>query len=68
MVRDDTVVLKNVEIGIESASGKAVKVKADGEWKWIPLSVVHSMHRNPRVCGEDSIVIARWFAEQEELA
>ena len=63
----DTVRLEPVEIGDESASGKAVQVKIDGDWKWIPLSLVHEMHRDPRVLGQDAIVLERWFAEKEGL-
>lgn len=61
----DTVTLKNVDVGIDSTSGKAVSVEIDGVWKWIPYSVVEKIERNQRVHGEDSIVIARWFAEKE---
>ena len=63
----DTVRLENVSIGDESASGKAVHVKIDGEWKWIPLSLVHEMHRDPRTRDSDAIVLERWFAEKEGL-
>ena len=63
----DTVRLEEVSIGDESASGKAEKVKIDGEWKWIPLSVVKEIHRDPRSKDSDVIVIERWFAEKEGL-
>jgi len=63
----DNVTLKNVEIGIESKSGKAVCVKIGDEWKWIPLSVVNAMHRSSKSHDSDSIEIERWFADKEGL-
>lgn len=64
---DEYVTLYDVEVGINSSSGKAISVKVNDEWKWIPLSLVNSIHRNPRVRGEDAIEVARWFVEKEGL-
>ena len=67
MSRDDYVTIAGVDIGMESNSGKAVSVKINDEWHWIPLSQVRAMHKNSRVHDEDSIEVSRWFADKEGL-
>ena len=56
--------LEGVQIGDESDSGKAVRVKIDGKWEWVPLSAVDEMHRDPRNKDSDVIVIADWLCQK----
>lgn len=67
MPNDDVVAFKGVELGQESASGLAVRVKIKGEWKWVPLSQVDYMKRDKASKDNDEIHIKRWFAEKEGL-
>lgn len=58
----EQITLKNVTIGVESSSGKAVHVKLeDGDVYWVPLSQVTKMVRSPNL-GRDSITVSRWWA------
>lgn len=63
----DCVTFDNVEIGADSASGEAVRVKIDDEWHWFPYSQVEGTTRDPRSTGCDSITVTRWIAEKKNL-
>lgn len=60
-------VFEDVDIGTESQSGLAVSVEIEGEHFWVPLSQVTEMHRDPRVRGQDRIVITAWWAKKQGL-
>ena len=64
---EDTVLLENVVIGVDSPSGLAVSVEIEGEWHWLPYSQITEVHRHPTAHNSDSIRISRWLAEKKEL-
>lgn len=61
---DNFVTLSNVEIGIDSPSGLAVRIRFEGEWEWVPYSQLRALHRDKRVVGNDSIEVAAWLAQE----
>lgn len=76
-VNDDEV---QIELQYVHQTPKAVLFNLTGDWShrtgqvWIPKSVIHAIGQGPGIgCsqlveGETyEILIARWFAEQEEL-
>ena len=64
----DDIEFSDVQIGNDSASGKAVRVRFDDEWKWVPYSQIKEIHRDPKVVGQDKITVTKCWAEKEELA
>jgi hypothetical protein len=58
----------DVEVGDDSASGKAVRVKFGDDWKWVPYSQVKKITRDQKTVGQDKITVTQWWAEKEELA
>lgn len=67
MAHNEYVTLRDVEIGIESASGLAVSVEIDGEHYWVPLSQVRAMHKDSRTHNSDSIEVSRWWLDRNEI-
>lgn len=63
----DCVEIPNCEVGIDSDSGLAVCVKIEDSWHWIPYSQIEEVHRDPRVQGNDRIVVTRWIAQKKGI-
>ena len=62
------VVVPNITIMGESASGMAVRIAEEGgKTHWIPLSQVHSQHKSSTDIGGDTIVVKKWIAIEKEL-
>jgi hypothetical protein len=64
----DHVRVENVEIGVDSNSGKSFNVKIDGLWLWCPYSVIRKREINQQVHGEDAIEVERWWLEHNEVS
>jgi hypothetical protein len=63
----DDIEFTDVEVGNDSASGKAVRVKFGDDWKWVPYSQVKKIERDPKTVGQDKITVSKWWAGKEEL-
>lgn len=59
--------IENCHVGNESKSGQAVLVEIDGEEHWVPLSVVNSIRRDPRVNHQDAIDIEDWWCRKNGI-
>lgn len=63
----ECVTFSDVEIGIDSTSGKAVSIKIEDEWHWIPYSQIEELHRNRYDGSGEFVVMTKWIAQQKEL-
>jgi len=63
----ECVTFSEVEIGIDSESGKAVSIKIEDEWHWIPYSQIEELVRDPNSRNNDKVVMTRWIAQQKGL-
>ena len=61
---NNTVELEDVEVGEDSASGNAIRIRVgDKDWEWCPLSQVSEITRS-KDHKNDSIVVAQWLAKE----
>ena len=63
----DDVTFSEVEVGEDSASGLAVRVRFEDELLWVPYSQMQKIERDPKVKGQDKITVTSWWAKKEGL-
>jgi len=64
----DDVTFSGVDVGNDSASGKAVSVRFEDELIWVPYSQMKKIERDPRIKGQDKITVTAWWAKKAGLA
>lgn len=57
-----------VEVGEDSKTGLAVRVRFEDELIWVPYSQVKKIERDPKVKGQDKITVTAWWANKAGLA
>ena len=67
MAVDNYVKISDCEIGIDSNSGKAFSCEIDGVHYWVPYSVCRKRSINTKIHSADSIEVAAWWVEKNEL-
>lgn len=64
----DDVTFSDVDVGEDSASGKAVRVRFEDELIWVPYSQVKKIERAAHLMGQDKITVTAWWAKKAGLA
>lgn len=67
-VPPDYVLVPDVKMQGESASGLAIKIQqSGGKLVWVPLSQVHSQHTQDPREYVNAVVMKKWVASKNEL-
>ena len=64
---DKYVRIDNCEVGIDSNSGLAFSCEIEGEHYWVPYSQCRKRVINDKIHNSDSIEVAAWWAEKNEI-
>ncbi len=64
---DKYVLISGITTGNDSKSGLAFECQIKDETVWVPYSQCRSREINKKIKGEDAIVIAKWWADKNEL-
>jgi len=64
----EDVTFSDAEVGEDSASGMAVRVRFEDELIWVPYSQVKKIERDLKVKGQDKITVTSWWAKKAGLA
>lgn len=64
----DDVTFSEVEVGEDSKTGLAVRVRFEDELICVPYSQVKKIERDPKVKGQDKITVTAWWAKKAGLA